>query len=45
MGVCADMLEVVLAPILGNSVKDASANKDAIEEEPSSKFKTMLIRK
>lgn len=35
MGVCADMLEAVLAPILGNSAKDANANKDAIEEEPT----------
>ncbi|KAE8745217.1 hypothetical protein FOCC_FOCC008108 [Frankliniella occidentalis] len=35
MGVCADMLEAVLAPILGNSAKDASASKEAIEEEPS----------
>lgn len=35
MGVCADMLEVVLAPILGNSAKDTSKSKDAIEEEPT----------
>lgn len=35
MGVCADMLEVVLAPILGNSAKDTNKNKDAIEEEPA----------
>lgn len=35
MGVCADMLEVVLAPILGNSAKDTNKSKDAIEEEPT----------
>ena len=34
MGVCADMLEAVLAPILGNNA-NKEANKDAIEEEPS----------
>ncbi|KAK3915870.1 Calcium/calmodulin-dependent 3',5'-cyclic nucleotide phosphodiesterase 1 [Frankliniella fusca] len=35
MGVCADMLEAVLAPILGKSTTDTSANKEAIEEEPA----------
>lgn len=38
MGVCADMLEVVLAPILGNSAKDTNKNKDAIEEEPTGEW-------
>ena len=36
MGVCADMLEAVLAPILGSSAKEGAA-KDAIEEEPACK--------
>jgi hypothetical protein len=43
MGVCADMLEAVLAPILGNNA-NKEANKDAIEEEPSGKCHPNALR-